>query len=378
MSITYIPGWTKLCLWGRAGGRCQYDGCNRMLYRDDVTQAEFNAAYIAHIIADKPDGPRGDPLLSEQLKQDIGNLMLVCDAHHRLVDIADVKGHSADRLRAMKRRHEERIELLTSIAEDKRSHILLYGARIGEHDAPLTFNKAAAAMIPGRSPAAARAIELSLKNSIVGDSEPSYWEMEGAQLRRQFAAQVRPMLAAGDIHHLSVFAFAPIPLLVELGRLLSDIPAADVFQLHREPPDWKWQRGPASFAFEVSTEGVKTSKTVAVALALSANVAPKRIHRVLGDDVAIWTVTHNAPGNDFLKTRTQLQAFRETLRQVLNQIKTAHGEDAHLHMFPAVPVSVAVEIGRVWMPKADLPFRVYDQQRSNGGFTVALNIPPTA
>jgi hypothetical protein len=75
-----------------------------------LTQAEFNSAYIAHIIADKPTGPRGDAILSEQLKSDLSNLMLLCNVHHRLIDIADVDGHPADLLRAMKERHEQRIE----------------------------------------------------------------------------------------------------------------------------------------------------------------------------------------------------------------------------------------------------------------------------
>jgi hypothetical protein len=60
MSISKIPERTKLLLWGKAGGRCEYDGCNEPLWLDSVTKFEFNAAYIAHIVADKPSGPRGD------------------------------------------------------------------------------------------------------------------------------------------------------------------------------------------------------------------------------------------------------------------------------------------------------------------------------
>ena len=36
-------------------------------------------------------------------------------------------------------------------------------------------------------------------------------------------------------------------------------------------------------------------------------------------------------------------------------------------LFPAVPVSVADEIGRVWMPKGDLPIRIFDETRADGG-----------
>jgi hypothetical protein len=41
---------------------------------------------------------------------------------------------------------------------------------------------------------------------------------------------------------------------------------------------------------------------------------------------------------------------------------------------PLLPVSAAVEVGRVWMPKADLPLVVYDQNRAVNGFRQALSI----
>lgn len=374
MSVSYIPDWVKLCLWGQAGGRCQYDGCNHPLYRDDVTKCAYNSAYIAHIVADKETGPRGDPVLSPKLADDLSNLMLLCDTHHRLVDKIDVAGHPVPRLQAMKRRHEDRIELLTSIGADRRSHVLLYGARIGEHDSHLSFRKAAEAMVPDRYPAEPRAFEIGIGGTALSDAEASYWTVEAEQLRRQFASQVVPRFKAREVSHLSVFAFAPIPLLIELGRLLSDIPAADVFQLHREPPDWKWKSEPAAYSYTVAGPGGTPRKTVALILALSADVVPSRVTAVLGDEVDVWVVSHAAPGNDFLQSAVQLRELRITLRDVFNRIKAVHGEDASLHIFPAIPVSAAVEVGRVWMPKTDLPFWVYDQNRSTGGFTKALEI----
>lgn len=56
----------------------------------------------------------------------------------------------------------------------------------------------------------------------------------------------------------------------------------------------------------------------------------------------------------------------------MDKIKMAHGHDNVLHVFPSVPVAIAVEIGRVWMPKADLPLYVYDENRVNQGFKKSL------
>jgi len=86
MSKTTIPHKVVLKLWLQSGGRCQFQGCNKPLWRDELTQRQMNQAYIAHIIADSPDGPRGDSILSPKLVKDFNNLMLLCPTHHKLVD----------------------------------------------------------------------------------------------------------------------------------------------------------------------------------------------------------------------------------------------------------------------------------------------------
>ena len=371
MSVTNIPEKTRVRLWVDAGGRCQYAGCNKPLWRDDLTMARMNASYIAHIIADSPDGPRGDSDLSPKLAADLSNLMLMCDAHHRLIDREDVAGHPVDRLRKMKSEHEARIEQLTSLQKDRKSHVILYGANIGDHRAQLSTARAFRAMLPEWYPADTLTIQLGLGNSPFKDGEDFTWAMERESLGRQFAELVRPRLG-GDGHHFSVFALAPQPLLMELGRLLCDIPAAEVYQLHREPQDWQWLAAPAKQDYSVHRPQTR-HKCVALNLSLSATIAEARIADVLKRDHSVWTLTVEAPGNDYLRSRQQLQAFRERFRALLNEIKAAHGEDAILHVFPAVPVSVAVEVGRTWMPKADLPMRIYDQNRKKGGFVHAFD-----
>lgn len=373
MSESDVPKKIAIRLWGKAAGRCEYEGCNEPLWLDLHTKVEFNIAYLAHIIADSASGPRGDADLSEKLRKDISNLMLMCDEHHRLIDKEDVEGHPVKRLLEMKRKHEERIELLTSIHADKQSHVILYGANIGRHSAQVSWEKASQSMVPEFYPAERRGIELSLKNSTFQDCEKSFWEIERVHLQRQFEQQIKPRLGSGEIQHFSIFAIAPQPLLIELGRLLSDIPAAEVYQLHREPQGWKWQNHPEGFRYEL-LEPATHYRTVALNLSLSATIDNTRISSALNVEHSTWTLTIEDPNNDFLKSREQLKLFREKFRVLLNRIKTAHGEEARIHIFPAVPVSVALEIGRVWMPKADLPMSIYDQSPRHDGFSLALDI----
>ena len=157
-----------------------------------------------------------------------------------------------------------------------------------------------------------------------------------------------------------------------MGRLLGDIVPADVYQLHREPSGWSWAETDPRIQYEIGRPRC-TRKIIALKLGISATVNDDRITSVLGSDTSIWSLTANAPGNDVMRCREDLAEFRWLMRGLYDEIKAIHGEDQTIHMFPAVPVSVAIEIGRVRMPKADLPVIVYDQL-PGAGFKARLEI----
>lgn len=113
---------------------------------------------------------------------------------------------------------------------------------------------------------------------------------------------------------------------------------------------------------------------VALKLCISATINDERIRAVLDPDASIWSIETPAPHNDVMHRAEDLRAFRHVMRSVFNDIKAAHGEQAEINVFPAVPVSAAVEIGRVWMPKADLALHLFDQNRTSGGFVRRLSI----
>lgn len=373
MSVTSVPEKVRIRLWGKAAGRCQYSGCNTPLWLDTLTKHEFNAAYIAHIIADSPDGPRGHPVLSRQLESDLSNLMLLCDRHHRLIDNEDVEGHPAERLRAMKAAHEHRIEIVSSIEVDRQSHVLLYGANIGELASPVSYKMASCAMLPDWYPADTTPLSLGMKNSSFQDWTPEFWTIESSHLRRMVTQLVRPRLALEAVQHLSIFAIAPQPLLILLGFLLSDLQGAEVYQLHREPCDWRWQEDPECFEYLVS-EPEEIKGPPALVLSLSATITEDRVTTVLGKNVSVWGITVPDPNNDFLRSRLQARQFRQHARRLMDKIKARHGKQGLLHVFPAMPVALAVELGRVIMPKSDLPLRIYDENRRLGGFVHALDL----
>lgn len=374
MSKTTIPPKVITKLWTLSGGRCQYKGCNQPLWRDNLTMVQINTAYVAHIVADSPDGPRGDIFRSPLLAKDFNNLMLLCDTHHRLIDKEDITGHPESRLLEMKEEHEKRIELLSSLTPENKSHILFFGANIGAQSSPLSFKSCVQAILPEKFPADNYAIKLGMINSSILDDEKLYWDMETTNLVRQFKDTVEPLRLHNSIKDFALFTLAPQPLLIKLGTLFSDIYEVDVFQKHREPSTWSWQDKSDFNEFTLIPPDDFSGK-LALNLSLSATITNDRIDAIFnGEKLSIWTITHDNPNNDFLKTRAILSQFRKLIRKFFDTAKAKHGQDAVLHVFPAMPISASVEFGRVWMPKADFKLIIYDQNKNRDGFHPTIEV----
>lgn len=372
MSVTSISSKNKNLLWAVSAGRCEYAGCNKVLHTDILTNKKCNSAYIAHIVGDEPTGPRGDVERSKLLANDINNLMLLCDTHHRMVDEDEIT-YTESYLLEMKRQHEERIKRITNIGCNMSSEIILYGANIGVNNSPLSYQSANEALLYDYYPASDYPIELGYKNASLTDDMDAYWITEETNLFTQFNLKVKPRLMQGNTDHYSIFAIAPQPLLIKFGVLLNDLNNVKVYQKHREPSTWKWQTVSSDIEYILREPDDKTKVPVLV-FSLSAKVTYDRIQKALGHNVSIWELTISGiPNNDFLKTEALLSDFRRTVRHAFDKIKSYHGY-TELHIFPAMPVSASVELGRVWMPKVDMPMTIYDANKVKNDFYKTITI----
>lgn len=367
-----IPLPVRCALWGVSAGHCEFAGCNKLLHRHPETKEFVNISEAAHIIGLSEDGPRGEKELSEELAKDITNLMLLCRICHKNVD-ANKGAYPVDFLRKMKEDHERRIEIQTGIDMNKRSHILLYGENIGHLSRHLDYREVAPALPPHWYPADTTPLARVDASNTLRDKDREFWENASKQLMNWVNQQVHPRLVCGEIKHLSVFALGPQPLLMLLGSLLTDIPPAQVYQLHREPVNWCWQENPEVLGYIIQEPDVYTGNP-ALVLSLSAPITDDRIHSVLGEGVSIWRVTIDKPDNDFVKAPEQLHTFRQLIRPLMDRIKAKHGQLTMLNVFPAAPVSLCVEFGRIQQPKAHMPLCIYDQVAELGGFVPVINI----
>src|SRR5436305_1626401 len=89
-------------LFALSGNRCAFPGCGLPIV--DPETGNLLGGPI-HITATSPGGPRYDPRQTDEEKQDVKNLLLLCHKHHAVID-ADPDVYSVDFLRGVKAAHE--------------------------------------------------------------------------------------------------------------------------------------------------------------------------------------------------------------------------------------------------------------------------------
>lgn len=103
---------TRKILWVTAGGRCSI--CRVQLVTDGTdTDDPSVSGEEAHIVAQARSGPRGDEVAAAD---SYDNLILLCRKDHKRID-DQVGYYTADRLRQIKRSHEDWIRSLGEVPD---------------------------------------------------------------------------------------------------------------------------------------------------------------------------------------------------------------------------------------------------------------------
>ena len=103
-----------------AQGRCYAPGCPEPLTKR-LNERWVNNYDIAHIRALKVEGPRYDPNMTDAERNSVSNLLLLCAAHHRLVDRIAPHEYSVDLLESWKAaRDTPALKVLTGPVTDER------------------------------------------------------------------------------------------------------------------------------------------------------------------------------------------------------------------------------------------------------------------
>jgi len=363
-------------LWACAAGRCQFRGCNTLLYKDDLTQKRSNLGIISHIVSFSPNGPRGDAVRSRQLETDIGNLMLTCRDHGKLIDDkAREAEYPAELLLAYKREHELRVRLATATTEDAKTHVLLLQVSVDSQDFLIDPDDAHRAIWP-KYPAEEHPIVIDLSAPRLPAEGEAFFALMAQSISQAIQAALSRRAGMPRIHSLSLFAIAPIPLLIHTGRCLGDIQHVDLYQPHRDRQDWKWKEDEDAEAFYeiVKPEGaLEPDRSVALVFSISGQMSHELVSRAVTGRPIIYEIRARAVGRDFLQTRKRLELFSYEVRNILVALQDAHYQRKPIHVFAALPAPMAIEFGRN-IKSLDTPFIIYEYENSQHAYVPALKI----
>jgi hypothetical protein len=363
-------------LWLRSGGICSFRGCSAKLNEHEVTFQESNFSNIAHIVAYKKDGARGDDPLPINLRNNYENLILVCTPCHHLVDSKEYAHlYSIELLKQFKLEHERKIEFIGElVSKGQKTQILRCRANILNEISQISIDQITQAIQP-RYPISRRFIDIDMSRAH-GDDSPEYWLSKKQEITSTIARILLPVGAEFEIDHLSVFAIGPMPLLMHLGNCLSNKITTDLFQRHRDTEDWVWKEVNESvdFIFEKIRHG--TGEEVILFLNLSGNnqVSSLPVHLPANLNVYEVTLKDMKSTPVFLKTKKTLDKFKLFYREIIDHLKNEIGSVKKIHLFPAVPAPIAVICGRELIHKADPVLAVYDLNKNKNGFEFAMEV----
>lgn len=359
---------TKMELFARAAGRCQFKGCNKWLFTEKLTFTSLNASNIAHIVASSPDGPRGNEIESHELANNIDNLMLVCREHHKLIDDRPAE-YTSDILRRMKETHEIAVRrACDKIAIPETMIIRLISPIKGVQNVSANYGELVKALDLEKAPYDDRGMILDISD--IGDYRTSeYWNQVIHKIRTFIKIKIESLLDAEKNIHLSVFPLAPIPTIIRFGYALGDKHNCDVFQKKRYPDTWKWARKEQTNNFVWSKEVKKQGTKIAIMVELSDCMAERQVMEVYDADI-LYKIRAERVGVDCLESKEDLAAFWHVYQEVCSDVKNL-AEQTEVALFPAIPVSAAFEIGRRYMKGVYPIISIYDNYN---GFFKTLEI----
>ena len=370
-----VPEQTRLKLWVKAAGRCEFRGCNKPVWRNDLTLSDGNFGEVAHIIAASEDGPRGGKE-SAKLRIEFSNLMLLCQGCHKEID-DNPDRYPVETLRQWKQEHEDRIEIQTAHSGDiHKSTVLLCTIKIKERVTPINSATYRNAMSP-KYPVG-KGIRIDNPDFDL-HSEESDWTAYANVIARKIKSHFELGIDEEQIKHLSVFAIGPMPLLMFLGKCIGDTVPANLYQKHRNIKDtnqvWSWpdMEDTETLYIVKHIRVVDNSAKVAILLALSDTIPKDKYTNFIDERFSVYEITIESPSPHFLKSPKQLEHFSYEYRKLLNQVQAAHGHRCKVYVLPAVPAPIAVECGRVLLPTKD-PEIFACQYYNAAGFRKVLKI----
>ena len=210
----------------------------------------------------------------------------------------------------------------------------------------------------------ARTISLTLSNSTLSQENGQlFWANERVSLLRNFERKVLPLLEEGA--SISVFGFAPIPLLVLYGNQFANRPNVDIYQLKKDTSTWEWEARAPKLDIKTHWYNKINTSNAAIMLSFSGKVNIDKVEKCIDlTSFSIVELSIDEPYDDFLRSKEQLNEFILAFRKVKSQFESLGVKK--------IPIGFAISIGQAYNPNYDAQLVTYDYKQ--GVYTKVFTI----
>lgn len=367
-----IPINVERTLWGISAGRCEFEGCNCFLGINPITMETGNYGEKAHIEAVSKGGARYREVMDVTELNSTDNLMLMCAKCHKTID-DNPENYPVERLREMKKNHENRVYWMTKYDDVQKSYMIGYFANIKSYQPEFDNTLFCKALVSDKKIPSERYINLiGSSNMPFSDGTKEFYLIQEKQIEQAMERVINQCIHENE--NISIFALAPIPLLIKLGQKISDIANVSVFQCHRKEEKWSWDKENKDVVnFITQVPERVNQKRVAINISLSADIIDSRIKDRVGE-ISTYKITIENPNRLFVTNKGIIDAYIKTFRNCMEKIKSDNPGIEEVLVFPAMPNSLAIRTGMDYMPKCDPVLIIYDQIEQSKDFIEAITI----
>lgn len=198
----------------------------------------------------------------------------------------------------------------------------------------------------------------------------SSWE-KAAEYQRNLVTEILTKSRHTLPPRFAVFSIAPIPLIIQLGFLLSDSVLVGYYKYHIDTQSWQWpdvDLQDVDLDIQVSGLPVETVQEVCdilIRISLSAKVGQHETDEVIPDLPVQIDIFVDEPSLLWIRSPKQLDYLGNIFRNVLAEIRTKIPYCQHIHLFYAGPAPGAVIIGQQINPRMNPPVHTYEYSRQD-------------
>lgn len=368
-------------VWADAGGCCMFKGCGHDLSNVPLYNKGARIAYLAHIIASDPDGPRGTMAESHVLSNHSENIMLMCDAHHRLIDSFEPEMYKTPRLQKMRREHSSKVRMYRDAMRFPEAQVMTLFADLGNiptHFSDSEFMETLLAEGFSMHPDVRRHLTYQSRDD---RTPPDFWGNYLREMELPIRNMVQDLGRPPSADVLSVFSVHHTPTLLLAGRIVGEARQVRVFQRSRQRKSWLWNSNAVAHpvgTFKVSgltdTQADEVLLTVELTAHIDKSALPDVLAKAVTERNMPWIrLTTDAPNGECIQRKEDLAQVVDVARRAINAIQDKM-RAKRVHLIVVCPVSAAFSIGQLIQAGHHAIFILYDRPNGQQLFKEAFSI----